>query len=80
MKTAPVAGYYDVCELVRAVTEIRNAIVETTDYFYPANARNLEINIDQKTGNFCIRDMHKNHISTDRLYTMFPELKADTAL
>lgn len=77
MRTTIIPGYYDVCELVRAVTEIRRTIVETANHFYPVNTRNLEINIDQETGDFCIRDMHGNHVSTDRLYAMFPALKTD---
>lgn len=77
MKKTTAKGFYDVAELVRAVTEIQHTVSEVKAHTFPIVARKISIVIDQVTGNFAVRDMHGRDISEDVVYSMFPALIAD---
>ena len=61
---------------MRAAHVIHGAATEEhTRWIGRIDCKYLQLRIDQRTGDFSIRDAEDNIVDNDTLYEMFPELK-----
>ena len=72
MKHAPLKGWYDTIELVRATKAIQARIVENKEPL-PTQMSRISIMLDQY-GNFALRDIRGTDIPETLVYQLFPSL------
>lgn len=76
MKQHPQNGWFHSSEFMRASQALwKAATTEHTRWLQFPFMKYVQIRLDQRTGDFIIRDSEGNIVENDVLYAMFPELK-----
>lgn len=77
MKQHPQNGWFHASEFLRAAIAIHQASTIEHHHWLIIGSRckYLSLHVDQRTGDFIIRDSEGNIVDNDVLYEMFPELK-----
>lgn len=76
MKQHATNGWFHASEFMRAATVIHEYATKThTHWLGRGKCKYISIYVDQRTGDFILRDREGSIIDPDDLYEMFPELK-----
>ena len=76
MKQHKQNGWFHSSEFMRAAGVMHNvATTEHTRWLGMAGYKYMSLHVDQRTGDFIIRDSEGNIVDNDVLYEMFPELQ-----
>lgn len=69
-------GWFHSSEFMRAAEVMHKvATSEHTRWLGRRASKYLQLHVDQRTGDFIIRDFENNIVDNDVLHEMFPELK-----
>lgn len=76
MKQHKQNGWFHSSEFMRAASVMHKAATtEHTRWLGQCGCKYMSLHVDQRTGDFIIRDSEGNIVDNDVLYEMFPELQ-----
>ena len=77
MKQHPQNGWFCASEFMRAAAAVHRGATQMHTHWLGRHAcKYLSLHVDQRTGDFIIRDSEGNIVENDVLFDMFPELRS----